>query len=336
MYHHLQSTCLALLAGLCAPVAAEDAAKVAPQPAEEDVVEVADVADVEEVQPGTPPMTDGQREEMERVGREFLQASGDMWLLLSSVRSKEDADAAADRMMALVTKIYELDEKLSTSTVVAPDTACAGVLDSIQGRILDALETVDEEFHSLSRLHCYGSERLIRAFRLAGRAGLFGEEDASFLTGIPQPFTPEQAAAEIVRLGKLLEPDLQICLQLGTVRDSASAQKAVPRLRELEYNLRLLVPPQTPGVFADEREEGVRAAIEPLRQALWGIRNEIVRLASLPGYSEAPFDAFSEQLDKVYDALEVTHSLWFEDVFDASFRTDLEDAYRENIKNTQT
>lgn len=88
-------------------------------------------------------------------------------------------------------------------------------------------------------------------------------------------------------------------------------------------------------MFADERAESVRAAIEPLRQALWGIRNEIVRLAALPGYSEAKFDEFSEQLDKVYDALEATHSLWFEDVFDASFRSDLEDAYRENIKNTK-
>ena len=335
MSHHIQSTCLALVAGLCVPVAAEDAADVAPQPADEDVVDVADVADVEEVQPGTPPMTDEQRVEMERVGSEFLQASNDMWLLLSSVRSKNDADDAADRMMALVAKIYELDEKLSTSTVVAPDAACAGVLDNIQGRILDSLETVDEEFHSLSRLHCYGSERLLRAFRLAGRAGLFGEEDARSLAGIPQPFTPEQAAAEIARLGKLLEPDRQICLQLGTVRDSASAQQAVPHLRELEYNLLQLAPPQECGMFADERAESVRTAIEPLRQALWGIRNEIVRLAALPGYSEAAFDEFSEQLDKVYDALEATHSLWFEDVFDASFRSDLEDAYRENIKNTK-
>ena len=341
MTSFLHSTVFALVAAVCVPASAqgpEADTAVAPEPAEEDVLEVEDAGGVstEEVQPGAPPISDEERKELERVGREFLQASYEMWNLLSGVRSKADADAAADRMTALVARIYALDEKMGDSPVVATDASCNGMLDSLQVLIMDSLESVNEEFLSLRRLHCYGSERLIRAFRLAGRAGLFAEEDVDSLSSLPDPFTPQQAAAELTRLGRLQEQDRNIAKLLATVVDSASAQAAVTRLGELCVALRELTPRERQGVFPDERATEVQAVVEPLRRALWGIRNEIVRLAALPGYAGKPFDSFSEQLDDVFSALEGAHSVWFEDVFDASFRSDLEDAFHENLKTSKS
>lgn len=336
----LHSPCFALLAGLCIPLAAQDGQTVAPEPAEDMVEDVVDASavmqgqasDAEEAQPGVPELSPASQEEMVQVGREFLQASTDMWYLLANVRSRKDADAAADPMTRLVARIYELDEKMSTSAVVVPDAACAGMMDTMQLRILDSLENVNEEFLSLRRIHCYGSERLIRAFRLAGKAGLFAEDDVDSLTNLPAPYTEEQAAAELARLQKLLVPDQEVHLLLVTVVDAGSANNALPRLRELDQSLRGLAPAAPRGVFADEQAPEVRRVVEPLVQTLWNIRNEIVRLAALPGYGEAAFDDFSEQLDRVFDALEVSHSVWFEDVFDASFRSDLDDAFHDNIK----
>lgn len=56
-----------------------------------------------------------------------------------------------------------------------------------------------------------------------------------------------------------------------------------------------------------------------------------MRIASLPGYDEMPYDNFSDALDRVYENLANSHSTWFEDVFDASFRSDLDEALHENV-----
>lgn len=340
----IQSTCHALLAVLCLPLAAQEkpaAAVAADTPAEEQVEDVVDasaisdevVLDAEEVQPGAPPLSPERREEMENTCRDFLKASSDMWYLLANVRSKKDADAAADRVTELVTKIYELDEKLSAFTMVATDAACAGMLDSMQVRILDSLETVNEEFLSLRRIRCYGSKNLVRAFRLAAKVGLFAEGDVDELTMLPEPYTAEAAATELQRLQKLIAPDQEIHLLLVTVMDSRSANTALPRLARLDETLRGLEPKLPRGVFADENSSDVRGVTEPLVGVLWNIRNELVRIAGLPGYAGEQFDDFSDQLDKVFDTLQATHSVWFEDVFDASFRTDLDDAFHDNLKS---
>lgn len=334
----VQSTCFALLAGLCMPVAAQDPPAGTPEEVPSDAADAAvisdeEVVDVEEVQPGAPELSPERQAELEQTCRDFLQASGDMWYLLANVRSKADADAAADRMSALVTRIFELDEKLSGFTVVATDAACAGMMDTMQVRILDSLENVNEEFLSLRRAHCYGSLRLIRAFRLAAKVGLFAEDDVDELTDLPEPYSAEAAAAELERLRNLLAPDQEIHLLLVTVVDSGSAKTAMQRLAELDAALRRLMPVLPRGVFADENAPEVRAVVEPLSRALWNLRNEIVRIAALPGYADAQFDDFSEQMDKVFDTLQATHSVWFEDVFDASFRSDLDDAFHDNLKS---
>ena len=336
----IQSTWFTLLAGLCIPLAAQEppaegAGKAPADAADAALISDEEVVDVEEVQPGAPELTPENQAELEQTCRDFLQASGDMWYLLANVRSKADANAAADRMTALVTRIYELDEKMGSFTVVTTDAACAGMMDTMQVRILDSLENVNEEFLSLRRVHCYGSKPLMRAFRLAAKVGLFAEDDVDELTDLPEPYSAEAAAAELERLRKLQAPDQEIHLLLVTVVDGGSAQTVVPRLAALDATLRSLVPVQPRGVFAEENAPEVRAVTEPLLRVLWNLRNEIVRIAALPGYADVQFDDFSEQMNKVFDTLQATHSVWFEDVFDASFRSDLDDAFHDNLK-TQT
>lgn len=328
------SVAFAVLLGLWALPAAAAADGAAPDPADEEISEeeVLDVSDVEDVQPGVPAMSEEDRSRMNALGQEFLATSSDMWFLLAGVRSREEADAAADEFTRLVAKTYELDEKMSQCPVVVGEGACAGTLDNMQVQILDSLENVNVEFTCLCRLRCYGSEKLIKAFRLAGKAGLFADEDVDSLTALPRTYTDDEAAAELARLKNLLAPDRALHELLATVKDAASAEAARARLAELDKELRALLPGQPAGVFKDERAAGVTAVTAPLERALWDLRNEIVRIAGLRGYSQEEFDEFSDELDNVFQTIEDVHAVWFQDVFDPSFRSDLEDAFQENVK----
>ena len=282
----------------------------------------------------------------ERVGQEFLKTTSDMWFLLSGIGDKETADAAAPRFLELVQRVTELDELLSRLPMVSAEPVeesadsdevhVVGMMDGVHLRILEAFEDLNTEFLGLCRVRCYGSERLRVAFQQAVASGMFSESDAELLSAPSLPLDEEETRRELVRLKRLAEPDRILLAVLEKVQDAESAHEAALRLSELSERLGMLQPEScvVDREFSDASSEPVREVLEPLEPLLWGIRSEIVRIAALPGYDSAPFDSFSDALDLVFERLGETHNACFESVFDASFRSDLDEAMHENATSS--
>ncbi len=266
--------------------------------------------------------------------RDLLMATNELWFLLSGIRDKKDADRAAQRFGELVNQVSSMDSDL---VLVGDGPQQQESLDQLRYQIMDAYCSVDSEFGGLCRVRCYGSQELVDAFQSAVAGGMFDADDLPLLE-IHQPFSAEEARRELVRIRKLAAPDKAVLNCLRRVTDSDSAQKRVPELARLTESLRGLQPDSKlkHRNFHNTSAPAVRAASEPVEALLWGIRTEIVRIAALPGYSDEPYDGFSDTLDKVYEALSETHSEWFDDVFDESFRIDLDEAYRENNSSATT
>lgn len=273
----------------------------------------------------------------DEVGNMFLNTTSNMWFLLSGIRDRDDADRAAERFSELAKEVFRLDEQFSNmsmnSTVqdIDDEDDCAGRLDELQVRILESFEDLNNEFASLCRVHCYGSRKLSQAFQEAVATGMFTEDDMVLLQEVQGPLSEEETRQELARLQRLEEPDRAVLNVLEKVRDAASAEKAVPELARLTRSLLMLQPEQdmTYRSIPDSSVESVRTAFAPIEPVLWGIRNELVRIAGLPDYETEPYDNFSAALESVFDSLGRTHNSFFEAVFDACFRDDMDAAVQE-------
>lgn len=275
--------------------------------------------------------------EARQLGMEFLQTASEMWMMLSGVGNKQDADRVADRFSELVKRTFELDNRLSALPLVSPEAECVGMMDSVQLRILETMDDLHVEFLSICRAHCYGSERLTRAFEQAIELGMFAEEDRELLQEPGEPLSEAESMAEIVRLDRLEQPDREVLDVLSTVQDEVDASKAAVKLTSLSLLFKTLMPAQDVDNrgFAPASTEAAREVQSQLEPILWSIRSEIVRIAALPGYEAETYDDFSVALDLVFESLDATHSRLFDSVFDASFRTDLDNALRENSISSQ-
>lgn len=271
----------------------------------------------------------------DEVGTTFLQTTSDLWFLLSGIRDKDDADRAADRFTELVKKVFALDDRFSemsmSGTPPMDDDDCAGQLDDMQVRILESFEDLNSEFTSLCRVHCYGSRKLSEAFQVAVSAGMFVEDEMVLLQDVQGPLSEEETRQELVRLKRLVEPDRAVLDVLEKVKDAVSAGKAVPELSRLSQRLRTLLPDTdlSNRAIPESDVAAVQDAYTPIEPLLWGIRNELVRIAGLPGYETEPYDEFSSALETVFDNLGKAHSSHFEAVFDACFRDDMDAAVQE-------
>ena len=275
--------------------------------------------------------------EARQLGQAFLQTASEMWMLLSGVSSKQDADAAAARFSELVRITFELDNRLSSLPLIAPEAECVGMMDSVQLRILETMDDLHVEFLSICRARCYGSESLVKAFEQAIELGMFAEEDRELLESPGAPLSAEEALAEIARLNRLEAPDREVLHVLEQVQDEEEASKAAVKLTSLSLQLKPLIPAEDMEhrEFAPEAAAAAQAVLAPLEPILWAIRSEIVRIAALPGYEAETYDDFSVALDLVFESLGATHTNLFDSVFDASFRTDLDNALRENSISSQ-
>lgn len=262
-------------------------------------------------------------------GQELLRVTNDMWFLLSGVVDRKGADAVAERFDGLITEAEQIGDMLQGEDGMAQDLEA---LDMLHYRIAEALDDLSMEFESLCRAGCYGSPRLIKTFHRAVEAGLVGEEIVEDLAVPKPPLSESESRQELVRYRRLVEPDKALLATLQAVQDVETANRMIASLKQLTVRLNALLPQkshQNRGLAAST----VRSASEayaPVEQLLWDIRTEIVRIAGLPGYDDSAFDNFSDALDGVYESLGNTHSAWFSDVFDESFRTDLDDALHEN------
>lgn len=300
-----------------------------------------------------PSAAPGERESLaaaatqEQICQEFLQTTSDLWFLLSGISNREDADRAADRFLALVHRICLLDERLSSSSTATglpleveeevegrDSSQGSELIESLQVRILESFEDINGEFTGICRLRCYGSEKLTHAFVAAGESGIFPDEALAMLNKPTLPLNENESQEELVRIKRLAEPDRALLDTLRSVNDVATASKATGQLAVLTQRLQSLVPPRGLGrrSFDSKSQQRAHAASAPLERMLWDIRTELVRIASLPGYDAAAYDAFSDALNAVYESLGATHCRLFDTVFDASFRSDLDEALNENAR----
>lgn len=282
------------------------------------------------------PITE-ESDEARVIGQEFLRTASEMWFLLSGVSSKQDADKAAKRFSELVKLTFDLDNRLSAMPLVAPEAECVGMMDNVQLRILETMDDLHVEFQSLCRAHCYGSKALVKAFEQAIELGMFAEDDRELLREPGAPFTEAEAQAEMVRLNRLAEPDRAVLDVLVEVQDEKDANKAVSKLTSLSLRFKALMPAEELANrdFSPATAAAAQEVLAPLEPILWAIRSEIVRIAALPGYEAETYDDFSVALDLVFESLCATHAELFDSVFDASFRTDLDNALRENSISSQ-
>ena len=260
------------------------------------------------------------------ASRKFMSLCNDMWFLLSGVADRADADAAAPRFRELLdASIVEVD------AMFEPGTDSADIYEELDDGVAESLEDLTAEFSSLCTTRCFGSELLIAEFRYAVEAGMFTDDNMEYLEQPRPMLTEAETHTELVRYKRLVEPDRAVLDTLRAVQDSRTAGEAAVQLSLLAERLRALAPQQEVANrrFSPDSDATVRQAYAPIEPLLWGIRTEIVRIASLPGYDEESFDSFSDALEDLYRSLGDTHSHWFEDVFDSSFLIDLDDAVRE-------
>ncbi len=269
-----------------------------------------------------------QAEDAIKAYRELLQTTNELWFLLSGIRDKSDADMAARRFADLVKRANKLDENLVQMEDTLQERES---LDQLRYQIMDAYCSVDSEFGGLCRVRCYGSQELVDAFQSAIAGGMFDAAELPLLEE-RSPYTPEEATKELERIRRLVEPDQAVLACLENVTDAATASASARRLPPLIGQLRSLMPDSSLANrrFADSDADAAREAGQPVENLLWRIRSEVVRIASIPGYDAEKYDEFSDSLDMVYETLAETHPLWFDEVFDESFRIDLDEAFHES------
>lgn len=293
--------------------------------------------EVVELSPDDEPVA-ADNSEYQELSNRFLSTTTEMWFLLSGIASKEGADAAAPRFAELVKLTFELDNKMSAMPILPTgDAECAGMLDGMQLRILETMDDMHVEFVSLCRAHCYGSAALTKAFEDAVRMGMFSEEEVEELREPGDPLSEDEARLELVRLKRLAEPDRAVFDVLVTVQDVSTASLAAPELTRLSQRFKSLLPEARVmnRDFAPQNQASAQEVLAPIEPILWAIRSEIVRIAALPGYEAETYDAFSDALDRVFECLAAAHCNIFDSIFDASFRSDLDNALQENAVSSQ-
>ena len=289
-------------------------------------------APVAEVLPNAADNEDAAVQMQRNSGRELVCMCHDMWFLLSAVSDKKQADAAAPLFRALIDRTVVLTEQLYKEG--GQDVE---ILNEVQENLEDSLAELTDEFDSLCKIRCFGSDKLIVEFRYAMDVGMFTDDYATLLEE-PEPHLNEsEMKVELVRFKHLVEPDTAVLLALQDVKDAHSAGDIALKLQALAERLNKLMPEKSlqNRDFAPSAGKRVRKAYAPIEPLLWGIRSEIVRIASLPGYHKTDFDLFSDALENVFRSLADTHYHFFDEVFDDSFHSDLDEALRENATTSK-
>lgn len=263
----------------------------------------------------------------QNAGRELVCLCNDMWFLLSSVSNRKTADSAAPEMHRLLEQMIVLSDRLCNEG--GQDLE---MLNEMHVRLEESLEELTNEFNSLCNVRCFGSDKLITEFRYSVEVGMFTDECIALLDPPKPVLSAAEARAEFSRFKRLVEPDKAVLDALIAVQDARSAGDAAVQLCALSVTLNKLAPEQALAErnFAPESRSSARKAYTPIEPLLWGIRSEIVRIASLPGYHKKEFDCFSDALETVFRSLAVTHYHFFDEVFDESFHSDLDEALQEN------
>ena len=246
------------------------------------------------------------------TAQQLMQTMLDLWGCLCEVRDRKTADQSAERISELTRRATELDGRLSTFEVDLDDEQLVEQIERVGSNIASCIEIIHDEFYGICRARCYGSSKLQEVFRRISKTGLFAGNDLPPLSGNTDPLTEQAQTREVRRLGRLKAPEEAAVKTLELL--PARYRDLLP---DEEMSARLLLSP--PGARLE-------AAARPLTRLLWGIRNEVVRIAGLPGYDGEKYNNFSDAMDAVYSVLVQAHCNWADEVFDATFASDLSEA----------
>ena len=263
------------------------------------------------------------------LARLLIQNSAELWLLLSGIQKQEMAEAQAQLFIESVQRLEKLHTQLEFRFNAKPDGFNSEEFESIIQYISELNMAIDEEFLSLWRVDCYGSPALKFAFDRALNEGYFELPDGLSTARTQEQLSAEESHRELIRMQRLLDPDAAVVESLSRVTDANSAALAAAEIKVHTTRLQQLAPTQhehSLRPLACHDSEAYKAAYAPLEKLLWALRNELVRIAALPQYDDAPYDDFSNALDQLFLNIASTHSRWYGEIFDDSFFIDLDDA----------
>ncbi len=266
---------------------------------------------------------------IESVSRDIFLGTQKLWILLSQIDSKKEADAAAKEFLDLTRELIRLDMLLSDIEQQNPDAEDSGLTDSI----VEGYRAVDAEFISLYKVRCFGSEELYQAFEDLKGTNFFNTSTLPSNHPVLPKLNANEEQSELARLKQLIAPDTAILKHLSLIDSSKSAdiqcRAIIPHLQKLET----LRPPTRYLYRYFTRTNGKHYSSTQmhLQRLLWDMRTEYVRIAALPlNPEEDSHELLAHTLDELYYNLEVTHHYWFKVVFDNSFILDMDAAFRES------
>lgn len=264
-----------------------------------------------------------------KLHKDIVALSNTIWMQISSLRSKQEADAAAAQFSQSAAQLSQLDRQLQAweQDYKLPPHAEAE-LQAMGDEVINAYILLGNEFAQLYNSHCLDSPALQQAFDQALRQGFFyiatnntQSEDIEFLS-------PAEAEAELQRLQQLLEPDQKACQYLRQVCDANSAKTAASELLKPIENLHQLRPkPELANRALHPDNEQYAKIRPPLEKALWDIRHQYIRIASTFAPESEDFNTLANTLDELFLSLEETHTHIFPFIFDDSFLGDMDAAF---------
>ena len=108
-----------------------------------------------------PVATPAQRKQAEAIAVEMLAAMDEFTTLLEGIKSKESADAAADKLPVLKAKIESIirkGEAMGDFAYPELEAEMQPIIEELQARLLQAVQNLVEN-------QCYGSYKLVNAMQ---------------------------------------------------------------------------------------------------------------------------------------------------------------------------
>jgi len=257
-----------------------------------------------------------------------------LWSMLSHIQSKKDADAKADLFLNATQKIAILDREYFDLSEVHQSSAMEKAHQEMRTLIICSYQTLNDEFNSIYAARCYGSSKMQEAFNQAVNIGFFDISQASVVIPIRLPLNLKEEEMELLRMKKLLLPDRAILKELCSIHNESTAAAASKNLLLHIETLHSLITPNEHRFRPHHGDsEEYRNNDATIIQLLWQMRSEYIRLVSITQIESAIMGQLCNELDELYLSLEESHNLTFHVVFDNSFLSDMDEAYRQSKSN---
>lgn len=276
--------------------------------------------------------------EVSQLHHDIVSLTQQIWMQLSAISNREEADEAAESFAERAQQLTYLDrelQELEQNKQLSSDTQEA--MAEMAAQIIESYVLLGGEFSAIYHKQCLDSEKLQASFELALRGGFFFVSHNSDAPKDLSPLNPDEAQLELARISQLLPTNQEAQACLRCVRDAATARNAAIDLLKPIERLHELRPDGDLGLrpFATADRHRYEQLQAPLEQSLWNIRHEYVRIASTFAPESEDFNCLANTLDELYLSLEETHARIFTIVFDESFLHDMDEAFAKHNQSAE-